>query len=198
MRRVGVDVDAERRAELGEPRRAPGLVEPQAARRRRASGSRARSAPGSASSAGRPCRRRSCERDARRDELDGLAVDADRARRRAVSMPERMLISVDLPAPFSPSRQCTSPRAEVEADVVVRDDAGERLRDAPISSTKGGACAPAAASERRSSGRSVTWRSRRAAARACRRSPDAERLALDELVDRALGGRQRDLDRYPR
>ena len=45
-------------------------------------------------------------------------------------MPERTLISVDLPAPFSPSRQCTSPGADREVDVVVRDDARERLRDA--------------------------------------------------------------------
>ena len=40
-----------------------------------------------------------------------------------------MFISVDLPAPFSPRRACTSPAAELEVDVVVRDDARERLRD---------------------------------------------------------------------
>ena len=40
-----------------------------------------------------------------------------------------MFISVDLPAPFSPSSAWTSPLAELEVDVVVRDDAGEHLRD---------------------------------------------------------------------
>ncbi len=42
-----------------------------------------------------------------------------------------MFMSVDLPAPFSPSRACTSPRAQVEVDLVVGDDAGEALDDAP-------------------------------------------------------------------
>ena len=41
-----------------------------------------------------------------------------------------MFISVDLPAPFSPSSACTSPLAQVEVDVVVREDAREALRDA--------------------------------------------------------------------
>ena len=41
-----------------------------------------------------------------------------------------MFISVDLPAPFSPSRQCTSPRRTSEVDAVVGDDAGEGLGDA--------------------------------------------------------------------
>ena len=41
-----------------------------------------------------------------------------------------MFISVLLPAPFSPSRAWTSPRREVEVDVVVGDDAGEALDDA--------------------------------------------------------------------
>ena len=36
-----------------------------------------------------------------------------------------MFISVDLPAPFSPSSACTSPFAQVEADVVVGHDARE-------------------------------------------------------------------------
>ena len=40
-----------------------------------------------------------------------------------------MFISVDLPAPFSPSSACTSPRADVEVDVVVGDDARELLAD---------------------------------------------------------------------
>ena len=39
-------------------------------------------------------------------------------------------MSVLLPAPFSPSRAWTSPRAQVEVDVVVGDDAGEALDDA--------------------------------------------------------------------
>ena len=41
-----------------------------------------------------------------------------------------MFISVDLPAPFSPSSAWTSPLAELEVDGVVRDDARERLGDA--------------------------------------------------------------------
>ena len=40
-----------------------------------------------------------------------------------------MLIRVDLPAPFSPSRQSTSPGHGAQADVVVGDDAWERLGD---------------------------------------------------------------------
>ena len=49
-----------------------------------------------------------------------------------------MFISVDLPAPFSPSSACTSPLPQVEVDVVVRDDAGEPLRDAPHLEDRGG------------------------------------------------------------
>ena len=40
------------------------------------------------------------------------------------------MISVDLPAPFWPSRQCTSPARDLEADAVERPDARERLDDA--------------------------------------------------------------------
>ena len=40
-----------------------------------------------------------------------------------------MFISVDLPAPFSPSSACTSPAPQIEVDAVVRDDPGEALRD---------------------------------------------------------------------
>ena len=44
--------------------------------------------------------------------------------------PARILISVDLPAPFSPSSACTSPAAEVEIDAVERERAGEALGEA--------------------------------------------------------------------
>ena len=44
--------------------------------------------------------------------------------------PDRMLMSVDLPAPFSPSRHRTSPAHRREADAVVGDDAREGLGDA--------------------------------------------------------------------
>ena len=40
-----------------------------------------------------------------------------------------MFISVDLPAPFSPSSACTSPLREVEVDVVVGEHAREPLGD---------------------------------------------------------------------
>ena len=39
-------------------------------------------------------------------------------------------ISVDLPAPFSPSTACTSPRRDVEVDVGQRRDGAEALADA--------------------------------------------------------------------
>ena len=39
--------------------------------------------------------------------------------------PEMILISVDLPDPFSPTRQWTSPAARREVDVAQRDDAAE-------------------------------------------------------------------------
>ena len=41
-----------------------------------------------------------------------------------------MFISVDLPAPFSPSERVHLAGHEVEVDVVVREDPGELLRDA--------------------------------------------------------------------
>ena len=41
--------------------------------------------------------------------LDGLPSNDDRAVVRASVAPEATFISVDLPAPFSPSRACTSP-----------------------------------------------------------------------------------------
>ena len=40
-----------------------------------------------------------------------------------------MFISVDLPAPFSPSSACTSPALEIEVDRVVREHPGKPLRD---------------------------------------------------------------------
>ena len=40
-----------------------------------------------------------------------------------------MFIRVDLPAPFSPSKRVHLALQEIEADVVVRDDAREALRD---------------------------------------------------------------------
>ena len=39
-------------------------------------------------------------------------------------------MSVDLPAPFSPTSPCTSPRLTDEVDVVQRNDAGKALADA--------------------------------------------------------------------
>ena len=44
--------------------------------------------------------------------------------------PETHLISVDLPAPFGPSRQCTSPGVDVEVDPVERAHARVLLGDA--------------------------------------------------------------------
>ena len=44
--------------------------------------------------------------------------------------PPRIFISVDLPAPFSPTRPITSPRRDAQADAVERDDAGIGLADA--------------------------------------------------------------------
>ena len=44
--------------------------------------------------------------------------------------PDRMFMSVLLPAPFSPRRAWISPVPEVEVDIVVGDDAGEGLDDA--------------------------------------------------------------------
>ena len=49
--------------------------------------------------------------------------------RSAGATPERILISVDLPAPLSPSRQCTSPGLTAIDDVAERDDRAEALGD---------------------------------------------------------------------
>ena len=43
--------------------------------------------------------------------------------------PPRIFISVDLPAPFSPTRPITSPGCDGQAHVVERDDAGIGLAD---------------------------------------------------------------------
>ena len=51
--------------------------------------------------------------------------------RRARCAPVMTLMSVDLPAPFSPTSAWTSPRAEVEGDAPQRLDAGEGLLHAP-------------------------------------------------------------------
>ncbi len=63
-------------------------------------------------------------------ELGGRAVD-QRARPRscrARGRPDRSLISVDLPAPFSPAQRVDFPRAHVEAHVLQRDTTpGKRL-----------------------------------------------------------------------
>ncbi len=44
--------------------------------------------------------------------------------------PYRIFISVDLPAPFSPTTACTGADPDVHVDVVVGDHAGEALADA--------------------------------------------------------------------
>ena len=45
------------------------------------------------------------------------------------SAPVMILISVDLPAPFSPTSACTSPASQVERHAAQRADAFERLGD---------------------------------------------------------------------
>ena len=64
------------------------------------------------------------------------AVEFDRPCRPSPSVPdvglwtpERILISVDLPAPLSPSRHSTSPAMHLERDVVQHVDRTERLVD---------------------------------------------------------------------
>ena len=63
--------------------------------------------------------------------LDGLALDAD-VPASGRSRPPRILISVLLPAPFSPTSACTSPRTRGEGGAVQRPDAAERLAKASI------------------------------------------------------------------
>src|SRR6476661_8217909 len=91
-------------------------------------------------------------------------------------IPDRTLISVDLPAPFSPSRQCTSPARIARWMSSLATTPGNTLV-MPISSTAG-ASAPAVES-------------------ACSCLSDAtgpDRL-LHQCRDRLLVGRQRHLDR---
>ena len=54
-----------------------------------------------------------------------FAVDQDASRRPAAACPDSMPISVDFPAPFSPSSTCTSPALDRQVDAVVGDDAGK-------------------------------------------------------------------------
>ena len=66
----------------------------------------------------------------RASERDRLAVDQDLALVGSYR-PKRTFMSVDLPAPFSPSKAWTSPLFDGEVHVLVGDDAGEPLGDAP-------------------------------------------------------------------
>ena len=73
-------------------------------------------------------------RDAVRRAVGGIDMRT-RARRTSSdpasgrSAPVMILINVDLPAPFSPTRACTSPAAKGRTTRVQRADAGERFRD---------------------------------------------------------------------
>ena len=60
----------------------------------------------------------------------GLAVDRRSCRAWPVTSPERIFISVDLPAPFSPSSACTSPASHGEVDVPAGERAAVGLADA--------------------------------------------------------------------
>ena len=71
--------------------------------------SRRPSAPGTAAVPGRRRRCRPPAPRAGRRSATVCAVDGDRCRRRAGATPDMILISVDLPAPFSPSSAWTSP-----------------------------------------------------------------------------------------
>ena len=51
-----------------------------------------------------------------------------------------ILMSVDLPAPFSPTSAWTSPRAQVERHAVERAQAGEGLADVSSVEKKAGTC----------------------------------------------------------
>ena len=127
---------------------------------RRRAGARGRSCRRTARCAG-TCAR--CPSRARRcvgTRVRSCAVERDRARRRACSMPSRQLKNVVLPAPFGPMSPTISPLVDVEADVVERGDAREPLRDARSpragsrrglrAATGGGDVGGASASDRRS------------------------------------------------
>ena len=95
----------------------------------RARGCRRPTCPGSARAPGaRPRCRRGARRAVRAKRLDA-AVDDDLALVAAAYTPPRILISVDLPAPFSPTSPSTSPGAIDERHVVQRAHARERLAD---------------------------------------------------------------------
>ena len=59
-------------------------------------------------------------------QIERLAAEADAAGGRACT-PASIWIRVDLPAPFSPNRTCTSPGAQLEIDPVERQYAGKLL-----------------------------------------------------------------------
>src|SRR5690348_11690338 len=68
------------------------------------------------------------------------------------SIPDRMLIRVDLPAPFSPRRQCTSPCCTVTLTRSLAKTPGNRfvMLTSSIAGTRTGDCVPATpASSRR-------------------------------------------------
>ena len=66
---------------------------------------------------------------ARRGELHLLARRRARSPPSCWCTPERILISVDLPAPLSPRMQVTSPAFDVQRDVLERDHVAEVLGD---------------------------------------------------------------------
>ena len=70
----------------------------------------------------RPARRAGCGRGA------SLAVEADRRRQSGAWTPLRILTSVLLPEPFSPTSACTSPGAQLERAVAQRLRRAEGLR----------------------------------------------------------------------
>ena len=140
-RASGCEIDAEQPRELGEALPRALEVEPAgAALRARASGSRARSASGPGSGAGRRCRSRARSRRG----ASRSPPACPRSWSRPASgryMPERMLISVDLPAPFSPSSACTSPAQSVRSMPSLATTPGKTLV-IPRSSQSGGGCVP--------------------------------------------------------
>ncbi len=68
---------------------------------------------------------------ARRVEAHRLAVQRAAARHRAVMTPATIFPSVDLPAPFSPTRAWIGPRLDREADRLQGAHAAEGLTDVP-------------------------------------------------------------------